>query len=222
MATFSPTASVDSPRVALDDHGIVPPVRGGDDGGSGRQGSPDHRTRLRRARLGLLVALTPVLMLFVSFTSAYVVRQGLPTLDPRTNQMVRDWIPIKLPNLLLANTCVLLLSTVSMELARRQMKREAALSPAGVSPRAFSTTETAFPWLALTILLGICFLTGQWLAWRELAARGFYVCHQPQQLFYLLADGDTCYPFDGWNTCSVCRRRSSAVRPASGYTEHSG
>src|SRR6516225_5613044 len=124
MATFSPTASVDSPRIALDDHGIVPP-RGRDEGGSGRQGSPDHRTRLRRARLGLLVALTPVLMLFVSFTSAYVVRQGLPTLDPRTNQMVRDWIPIKLPNLLLANTCVLLLSTVSMELARRQMKREA-------------------------------------------------------------------------------------------------
>ncbi len=129
MATFSPTASVNGPSVVLDDHGIVPPVSGGVDGPSGRPGSPDYRTRLRRARLGLLVALTPVLMLFVSFTSAYVVRQGLPTLDPRTNQMVRDWIPIKLPLLLLANTCVLLLSTVSMELARRQMKREAVSSP---------------------------------------------------------------------------------------------
>ena len=215
MATFSPTASVDSPRVALDDHGIVPPVRGGDDGGSGRHGSPDYRTRLRRARLGLLVALTPVLMLFVSFTSAYVVRQGLPTLDPHTNQMVRDWIPIKLPNLLLANTCVLLLSTVSMELARRQMKREATLSPAEPPAAGLFNTETAFPWLALTILLGICFLTGQWLAWRELACARLLCCHQPQQLFYLFADWDTRYPFDGWNTCSVCRRRSSAVhRPA--------
>lgn len=189
MATFSPTASVDSPRVALDDHGIVPPVRGGDDGGSGRQGSPDHRTRLRRARLGLLVALTPVLMLFVSFTSAYVVRQGLPTLDPRTNQMVRDWIPIKLPNLLLANTCVLLLSTVSMELARRQMKREATLSPAERAAAGLFNTETAFPWLALTILLGICFLTGQWLAWRELAARGFYVATSPSSSFIYLLTG---------------------------------
>jgi len=189
MATFSPTASVDSPRVALDDHGIVPPVRGGDDGGSGRQGSPDHRTRLRRARLGLLVALTPVLMLFVSFTSAYVVRQGLPTLDPRTNQMVRDWIPIKLPTLLLANTCVLLLSTVSMELARRQMKREATLSPAERPAAGLFNTETAFPWLALTILLGICFLTGQWLAWRELAARGFYVATSPSSSFIYLLTG---------------------------------
>ena len=189
MATFSPTASVDSPRAALEDHGIVPPVRGGDDGGSGRQGSPDHRTRLRRARLGLLVALTPVLMLFVSFTSAYVVRQGLPTLDPRTNQMVRDWIPIKLPNLLLANTCILLLSASSMELARRQMKREAALSPAERPATGLFNTETSFPWLALTIVLGICFLTGQWLTWRELAARGFYVATSPSSSFIYLLTG---------------------------------
>ena len=37
---------------------------------------------MRRARLGLAVALTPIMMLFVSFTSAYIVRQGLPTLRP--------------------------------------------------------------------------------------------------------------------------------------------
>src|SRR5260370_29419906 len=95
---------------------------------------PDYATRLRRARLGLLVALTPVLMLFVSFTSAYVVRQGLPTLDPRTNQLVRDWIPVKLPALLLVNTVVLLLSSVGMELARRQ-SRLAAVAATTKSPR---------------------------------------------------------------------------------------
>lgn len=190
MATFSTTASVDSPTVARDDHGIVPPVRrGGDEGSSGRSGSPDYRTRLRRARLGLLVALTPVLMLFVSFTSAYVVRQGLPTLDPRTNQMVRDWIPIKLPNLLLANTCILLLSTASMELARRQMKREVALSPTTPLAAGPLDGETAMPWLALTILLGICFLTGQWLTWRELAGRGFYVATNPSSSFVYLLTG---------------------------------
>src|SRR6476661_6037226 len=154
MASFSTTTTIADPEITR-----------------GEDSRPDYGTRLRRARLGLLVALTPVLMLFVSFTSAYVVRQGLPTLDPRTNQMVRDWIPIKLPTLLLANTCVLLLSTVSMELARRQMKREATLSPAERPAAGLFNTETAFPWLALTILLGICFLTGQWLAWRELAAR---------------------------------------------------
>jgi cytochrome c oxidase subunit 3 len=187
MASFIPTVSVDDPRLALDDHGIAPPGRGGEDGGW--PGSPDFRTRLRRARLGLFVALTPVLMLFVSFTSAYVVRQGLPTLDPRTNQMVRDWIPIKLPALLLANTFILLLSTASMELTRRQTKREATLSPAELLPRSLFGDERAMPWLALTILLGICFLTGQWLAWRQLAARGFYVATSPSSSFIYLLTG---------------------------------
>ena len=96
MASFSTTATVDDPRISLGDDGILPPARGGGDGGSG-PGLPDYATRLRRARLGLLVALTPILMLFVSFSSAYVVRQGLPTLDPRTNALVRDWIPVTLP-----------------------------------------------------------------------------------------------------------------------------
>jgi|SRR5208282_709722 len=188
MASFTPTAAVDDPRIVLDDHGIVPPVRGGDDGRFG-PGSPDYRTRLRRARLGLLVALTPVLMLFVSFTSAYIVRQGLPTLDPHTNQMVRDWIPIKLPTLLLANTFVLLLSTASMELARRQTKREVALSSAPSFSSGHSNHEKAIPWLGLTVLLGICFLTGQWLAWRELASRGFYVATSPSSSFIYLLTG---------------------------------
>ena len=188
MSSFSPTASVDTPRVALDDHGIVPPIRHGDDGRS-RPDSPDYRTRLRRARLGLFVALTPVFMLFVSFTSAYVVRQGLPTLDPHTNQLVRDWIPVKLPNLLLLNTCVLLLSTVSMELARRNVKREAALPPSGSLPRVSFKDEMSTPWLLSTVLLGICFLIGQWRAWRVLAGNGFYVSTTASSSFIYLLTG---------------------------------
>src|ERR1700686_5766327 len=119
MASFSTTATVDDPRISLGDDGVLPPVRGGGgDDGSG-PGLPDYATRLRRARLGLLVALTPILMLFVSFSSAYLVRQGLPTLDPRTDALVRDWIPVRLPALLLVNTCVLLASSLTMALARR-------------------------------------------------------------------------------------------------------
>src|SRR5260370_16766263 len=114
--------SVRGRRMSFGAGGIPPPVRGcgGDDGSS--PGLPDYATRLRRARLGLLVALAPILMLFVSFSSAYVVRQGLPTLDPRTNALVRDWIPITLPKLLLINTGVLIFSSVFMELPRRQIR----------------------------------------------------------------------------------------------------
>src|SRR5256884_598948 len=159
MASFTTTSAVE-PEISRDDHGTAPPIRDGGD--YGRPGLPDYGTRLRRARLGLLVALTPVFMLFVSFTSAYVVRQGLPTLDPRTNQLVHDWIPVKLPALLLVNTVVLLLSSVGMELARRQSKFAAAAattkSPQGVPANAAGST----PWLAMTIALGLLFLFGQW------------------------------------------------------------
>jgi cytochrome c oxidase subunit 3 len=216
MASFTPTASVDDPRVALDDREIVPPVRGGGgDDGKPWPGSPDYGTRLRRARLGLFVALIPVLMLFVSFTSAYVVRQGLPSLDTRTNQMVRDWIPIKLPVLLLANTCILLLSTASVEFARRQTKREAVLSPSELLPRDLFGDERAMPWLALTIFLGISFLTGQWLAWRELAAHGFFVSTSPSSSFiYLLTGAHAIHLMGGVLALFVAGGAALLRRPA--------
>ena len=188
MTTFSTTATVDDPRISLGGDGILPPVRGGGDDGSG-PGLPDYATRLRRARLGLLVALTPVLMLFVSFSSAYVVRQGLPTLDPRTNALVRDWIPVALPKLLLINTGVLILSSVFMELARRQIKRQAALASAKAAAGVSLVGQTRIPWLAMTFVLGLVFLFGQWAAWRQLAANGFYVATTPSSSFVYLLTG---------------------------------
>ncbi|PYU70853.1 MAG: heme-copper oxidase subunit III [Acidobacteria bacterium] len=152
-------------------------------------GPPDYATRLRRARLGLLVALTPVLMLFVSFSSAYVVRQGLPTLDPRTNQLVRDWIPVTLPKLLLINTGVLILSSVFMELARRQIKGLATLSSATTAPGVSAGEQSRIPWLSMTLVLGLAFLLGQWTAWRQLAANGFYVATTPSSSFVYLLTG---------------------------------
>ena len=154
---------------------------------------------MRRARLGLAVALTPITMLFVAFTSAYIVRQGLPTFDPHTNTVVHDWIPVPLPTLLfLVNTCVLLLSSVTIEYARRQLARQVALEPVQSIPGVSLGTERKFPWLALTIVLGLCFLAGQWLAWSDLASRGFYVATGPSSSFvYLLTGAHAVHLFGG-------------------------
>lgn len=189
MASFSTTATLDEPLVSRGDGGGAPPSLGGRDDGRSGPGLPDYATRLRRARLGLLVALTPILMLFVSFTSAYVVRQGLPTLDPGTNQLVHDWVPTKLPALLWVNTLVLLVSSFGMELARRQTKLAAVavtVKPAGA---ASVGTEGKTPWLAMTIALGLLFLYGQWLAWKQLASSGFYVSTTPSSSFVYLLTG---------------------------------
>jgi len=189
MASFSTTATVDDPRILLGDDGIAPPIRGdGGDDGSG-PGLPDYATRLRRARLGLLVALTPVLMLFVSFSSAYIVRQGLPTIDPRTNQLVRDWIPVTLPRLLLINTGVLILSSLFMEMARRQIKGQVTLASETSVPGVSAGDQTRIPWLSMTLVLGLVFLFGQWTAWRQLAANGFYVATTPSSSFVYLLTG---------------------------------
>jgi cytochrome c oxidase subunit 3 len=189
MASFSATATLDEPQVSRGKDGGAPPRFGGGDDGRSGPGLPDYPTRLRRARLGLLVALTPVLMLFVSFTSAYVVRQGLPTLDPRTNQLVRDWIPVKLPTLLLVNTAVLLVSSLGMELARRQTKLAAVAATAKPAGGVSAKAEEKTPWLAFTIALGLLFLFGQWMAWKQFAASGFYLSTTPSSSFVYLLTG---------------------------------
>ena len=141
-------------------------------------GALPFEARLRRARLGLLVGLVGIVMIFMSFTSAYVVRQGLPTLDPGTNTLVRDWFSVRLPGLLLLNTIVLLISSGSMELARRQALRDVRYEAGG-----------GLSWLALTVLLGLSFLVGQWTVWQKLAASGLYLSTNPSGSFIYLLTG---------------------------------
>ena len=166
----------------------MPPSGG--DGGDNSQGSnfPNYGARLRRARLGLICGIATVSMVFISLTSAYVVRQGLPTFDGATNSYVRDWGMVQLPWLLLGiNTALLLISSVTMEFARREIKRRAALAPLQSMPGISLGEEKSFPWLGVTVLLGFGFLVGQWMAWGELKARGFFVDTNPNSSFvYLL------------------------------------
>jgi len=185
MASYTPTVSIDEPRTLAGGNGVLPPS--GYDGDD--FGSPFFDTRLRRARLGLVVGLTGIAMIFISFTSAYIVRQGLPTLDPRTDLLLHDWFPVPLPKLMLINTVVLLVSTFTMELARRKAARNAALAQLAAVPGVSVDAGEKVSWLALTIVLGLSFLAGQWMVWRELAANGFYVSSSPSSSFVYLLTG---------------------------------
>jgi cytochrome c oxidase subunit III len=183
MATYTPTTRIND--VGRDHKPPAPPAGGGDGdrGGSG----PDYGARLRRARLGLICGLVTVGMVFISLTSAYIVRQGLPTFDDTANSYVHDWGSVRLPWVLLAiNTLVLLVSSVTMELARRKAARQAALAPVASIPGVSLGKESSFPWLGLTVLLGLGFLGGQWLAWGALHDRGFYISTNPDSSFVFL------------------------------------
>jgi len=193
MATLSSTVTINDPaakgpKTGDGPGGTRPPVLGGGGGDRGGNGFPDYGQRLRRTRLGLLVGLVASTMVFVSFTSVYVMRRGLPTLDDRTGGYVHDWLQVSLPTgLLLVNTVLLVLSSITVELARRQITRQAALAPLQSIPGVSIGRERNYPWLGATLVLGLGFLTGQWMAWRELAGRGFYLATSPSSsMVYLL------------------------------------
>ena len=126
-------------------------------------------------------------MVFISLTSAYIVRQGLPTFDDSSNSYVHDWGEVQLPWVLLAiNTAVLIISSLTMELARRQAARRAALAPVQSIPGVSLGKDTSIPWLGVTIALGVGFFVGQWQAWGALHDRGFYVNTNPNSSFVFL------------------------------------
>jgi cytochrome c oxidase subunit 3 len=184
MATYTPTTPLD--HVGHGHKPPVPPLGGGDEGQRGGDG-PNYGARLRRARLGLVCGIATVCMVFVSLTSAYIIRRGLPTFDDASNTYVRDWGRVDFPWLLLGiNTGLLLLSSLTIELARRNAARQAALAPVQSIPGVSLGNERSFPWLGITVLLGFGFLAGQWLAWGELHARGFFVETNPRSSFTFL------------------------------------
>src|SRR3954463_11282834 len=182
MATYIPGTPVDD----IGNKPPLPPETGGGDDGRGGD-VPDYGARLRRARLGLIFGVATVCMIFISLTSAYIVRQGLPTFDGKSNSYVHDWGRVDLPWVLMGiNTLLLLVSSVTMELARRRAAMQAALAPVRGIPGISLGEERSFPWLDVTVLLGFAFLAGQWLAWKELHNRGFYVDTNPSSSFAFL------------------------------------
>jgi cytochrome c oxidase subunit 3 len=176
MARLTPISTRTSGRNGAS----LPPRYGGGDDGRGRDGRPDfmpnYGERLRRARMGLAVAMTPIIVLFISFTAVYLVRRGFVSFDVSDSSYIRAWVPVRLPwALLLVNTAVLIGSSFTMELARREITRAAALAPVQSIPGVSLGDERRFPWLALTAFLGLAFLAGQLFVWSKLSASGFHL-----------------------------------------------
>jgi len=118
-------------------------------------------------RIGIWVGLASILMLFVALTSAYIVR-SVPALGGGEN----GWLPIAMPPVLWLNTVVLLLSSVSIEFARRALKR--------------NDYGRFKSWISLTTLFGVAFLAGQLIAWQQLAAQGVFINSHPHSSFFYL------------------------------------
>jgi len=161
-------------------HGRRPPngrdlkrTGGGGDNDNGNQSpTPQRRPgeRLAAYRLGLVFALGAVFMFFVGIVSLFFASQSARHYDAY-NHYINSWLPTTLPPILFLNTAALLLSSVTIEIARRHMFHEidAMEEWFGLGK---PTSRRALPWLVATLVLGSLFLAGQMLAWHQLALMG--------------------------------------------------
>ncbi|HZE69051.1 MAG TPA: cytochrome c oxidase subunit 3 [Pyrinomonadaceae bacterium] len=118
--------------------------------------------RYGRYRLGMFVGLASVVMLFTGLSSAYIVRAA----------SAPDWLALPLPRMLWVGTGVLLISSATLEAARRSLKRE--------------LDQNYRRWLGVTSLLGAAFLCSQLFVWRQLVRHGVYIATHPHSSFFYL------------------------------------
>ncbi len=176
--------------------GGKPPVdrrpTGGGGGGDDDWRNPRHKPRelLHRTRAFVFCALAGDMMFFVVLVALFYARQAGTRMDPRTLQQIGDWHPVLLPPVLFLNTAALLLSTLTMERARQHIFREIDVLEEwlGMGKPAL---RRSLPWVALTLVLGLMFLSGQVLAWKQLTAQGFAFDHwtTPASYFFYIITG---------------------------------
>lgn len=135
-------------------------------GAAGEGDRPRHQDAGKpspeRYATGVALALVSILMFFMALASAFIIVKGSSA----------AWVPIHLPPLLWVNTAILLASSLTLELARRRLSH-ADLS--GFRSLWFVTTS-----------LGLLFLVGQIVAWRQLVAQGIYLAsNQASSFFYI-------------------------------------
>jgi cytochrome c oxidase subunit III len=112
-------------------------------------------------RAGVFYGIASIVSLFATLTAMLTIRwvgSG-------------EWRPIELPEILYANTALIVMSSFALQLARIHAD----------NARRFTR------YLAATLGLGIAFVAGQLIAWRELLSEGVYVASNPgSALFYTM------------------------------------
>ena len=157
--------------ITFDDHGSgKPPELTPRPGYVAQSGSPSQKSET-----GMLVAVSAIGMSFAAFTSAMFVRQDSST----------DWQHFQLPYVLYLNTLILIGSSVTLQLSRQRFSAMPQAAQRAVTPVKVLLASGIY-WLYLTAALGLIFVLGQILAWRNLAAQGLFLATNPSSSFFYL------------------------------------
>ena len=141
--------------------GTRPPSRGG---GGGDEDKDRRRWKPPQGRYptAITLGLVSISVFFLVPCAAFIVLA-------HTSKV---WVPLHIPKLLWLNTAILLISSYTLEKARRRLS----------APDIPGFRKL---WRATTIL-GVLFLAGQLAVWLQLAASGLYIAtNQAASFFYV-------------------------------------
>jgi cytochrome c oxidase subunit III len=159
----SPPHDIESPEK---DFGWSGGGRGDDGyGGGGGGWNPGGATPADLSLTGVRVAILAIVMLFAALTAVMMLRKGVS----------QEWAETALPKTIYLNSIMLLFSSLTLEFSRSSLT-------AGLVRRFVI-------WLYSTLALGLGFIAGQVVVWRDLADRGIYLANDPSSSFFYLLTG---------------------------------
>ena len=125
---------------------------------------PKRPLAMHPKKFAMWIFVASVGMLFASLTSAYIVRQA-----------EGNWLFFNLPDLLYWTSGVIIVSSVTMQMAYFAAKKD--------------MLDRVKSLIVITMVLGTLFLAGQVFAWRELVAQSVYFVGNPSGSFLYVLTG---------------------------------
>lgn len=125
---------------------------------------PKKPIAMHPKKFAMWLFLASVGMLFAALTSAYIVRQA-----------EGNWVFFELPGLFYVTTVIILVSSITMQVAYHAAKKD--------------NLERVKVMVTITSVLGVSFLVGQVLGWRDLVDMGVYLVGNPSGSFLYVLSG---------------------------------
>jgi len=115
-------------------------------------------------KFALWIGIGSIVMMFISLTSAYIVRQA-----------AGNWLEFKLPSVFMLSTCAILLSSITLQMASSAFRKG---------------NESTYKLMLLsTLALGMIFILFQYQGWLQMRASGIELSGNPSGSFVYVLSG---------------------------------
>jgi cytochrome c oxidase subunit III len=125
---------------------------------------PRKTLAMHPKKFAMWLFMASVMMLFASLTSAYIVREA-----------EGNWLYFELPSLFYYTSAIIIVSSITMQWAYFAAKKDQA--------------DRVRTLVAVTSVLGVAFLVGQFMAWGDLVRNSVYFVGNPSGSFLYVLTG---------------------------------